>query len=223
MSDLVTFAALAVAAISLLVMRQQLRVAQGEAGRGLVLTGGFTGEVWGHSDGDLRTYTWAAHLVGPGVRHQMQVHLIGPNIEQSSHAEEIMTCTSEALALRACLPAERERDTWFVVTWVDHAPGGGIRTGAARSPLAGFIPDRDGHEPDDAGHGHTEVWKWYRTYRIRQWWQAKPRRLLPSTGKVRPLGRYRRERGRRLLAEQGPVPPKTSRKDEWGVPAGVRR
>ena len=182
--DLATFWAVVAAVAScagLFVMLRQLAVARNSSGgRGI--------EVAVHGEPGARGfYSMKVSLIGPGVRHSVEVSLLGAETPDRPSIRPSMDCNSEAIRWTICLPEADAENAFCLVTWID-AMGDGVRSGALCVPLIG-------HEVFE--------WKWFRSYSFRRWIQRQTKR--PG-----PLGKWIQVPNGILLDGQGPrdhIPP----------------
>ncbi|WP_147458287.1 hypothetical protein [Rhodococcus sp. SBT000017] len=173
--------------LGLLVMGRQLEIARNTAGgRGMNIEATRGGIVSSVNGGAPTVQVFCkVELIGPGVRHNVDVRVLGLGCDPIGMppTRPIMTCESEPIEWGFDAEVDLVRHAYFMVSWVDPY-GEGLRTNA----IAKNIPD-DG----------LYLWEWNRFFRLRLWWESK-RGMSPE-----PLGRWRRYRDHPLQKDHGPI------------------
>lgn len=154
----------------LTIMQGQLRVARNASGGRGVEVEARPESMPIISEGQTlpRDFLLTVKLIGPGVRHNMAVRLETFGKQRfRTDPIPVMTCATKKLEYRYNLSEAAALGSWWTVSWLDPF-GDGVRSGYFRTPVMG---------------GHLELWKLYRTYRIRLFLQKR-------FGYVRPVGRW---------------------------------
>jgi hypothetical protein len=141
---------------------------------------------------DVEDFKVKVELFGPGIRHQVALHLErnGRQLESDEigYVEPLkslksMSCDTPPILWDFKIPADAARGLWCILSWVE--PSG--------DALWTYSYARKLMREDDLFE-----WRWYRTRRIRRWLQALNLR-------VRPLGRWRRVKVRGVHQGQGSI------------------
>jgi len=198
-----TLLALVVAALSLSVTWWQLRLQRNVAGGRGIIPGLFSYQtsVNGETHIDFEVYI---ELVGPGIRHEMQVHLERDGQALSSGDDgyvksppvrKSMSCDSDPIKWKFTLTSEDAEDVWCIISWVEPR-GDEVWTNAYARALT--------------GEDQLWEWRWKRFRKARQRkqdWSSEhgPKWFRRRLGGVKPLGRWRPHVNRSIQPGHGPI------------------